>query len=280
MAKRAGGLNYGSNLPKDTSNDEQSNIINDKKNIGWDFSKITIQQLGDELNETINLGTPIFLWSKERLNHKIQLDNEKQVLIFTKIQNLISISKVYCELMADAIFTSEFIENLNAEKRLMAEQSYQVAVANHKYLLTSIKSDIDLTSTKIYHDQVELDKKRAENESIRADTAIKIANAKRIEAEVRESEKKIEIIEKLLNEADFNNLTTHQTFLLHTFLGADPNQFSEFQIREELKVILKQEKQAEADKKSAEADRVKKENEANEWKFGRDKKAAEKNDNR
>ena len=135
-----------------------------------------------------------------------------------------------------------------------AEQIFEQAVATHNLILTKTKSEIDLANAKIKHDEIERDGKRIQNANVDADTKIKLAQAEKILSEARVVNKKIDVIEKLLSDADFNHLTPHQAYLLQSFLDADPSKFSEFQIREELKDIIKQEKQAEADKKQAEAE--------------------------
>ena len=232
-----------------------------------DFSKITIEQLGKILESTINKKTPMFLWSRRRQNEKIELDNDKQLLIIEKIQGLRAIGNELINLKAGAIFDAEYINLLVADKRMLAQQYFEKTIAAHNLSISTTISDIKLINAKIEHDLVELDRKRAENERIR------IENDK-IKSEVTLSDTKISIINKLLVEADFNHLTTQQTFLLHVFLGADPSQFTRFELEEELKEIVKQEKQAEANKKDAEADNAKTEAQSKKWKDEQAKKDA------
>ena len=212
----------------------------------WNFTKITIQQLGKELEETINRGTPFFLWGRKRLNNKIRLDNEKQLLIFDKIANLRLISSEFSRLHADAIFSQEYIENLVTEKRLEAEHFYETRVAEQRKKLTAIKTDIILNENLITHDVLSQEDKRA-------DIRRKNALAGQEEEKQNESKKRNEIIDKLLAEADFNNLTIQQTYILTAFLNANVNQFSEFELKEKSKDFIIQATKAEADKKTHEA---------------------------
>src|ERR1035438_4177431 len=266
MSKFVGKTNgYGSSLPVKV-NSETERVL--------DFTQMSIEKLGKELESTINSKTPMFLWSRRRQNEKIVLDNDKQILILNKIQSLRAIGNELVQLKAGAIFDAEYIRLLVADKKLLAQQYFEKTIAEHHLSLTKTKSEIDLINERIKHDFIDRQTKIKQYESIDADNAIKLATARKIDSEAKASEKKIEIIEKLLAEADFNNLTIHQTFLLHTFLGADPSQFSEFQIREELKEIVKQEKQAEANKKDAEADSAKTDAQSKKWKDEEAKKDA------
>lgn len=109
----------------------------------------------------------MFLWSKNRLNNKTRLDNEYQLLILEKIRNLRLISDEYNRLQADELFSAEFIRNLIANKRMEAEHYFEKAVASHRYDLTKMKVDINLTNSLVDHDQIEKDRKIAENERIK-----------------------------------------------------------------------------------------------------------------
>lgn len=132
-----------------------------------DLSNRNVGNFHDLLQSSINKSSPMFLWSKERQNNKVRLDNEYQLLILEKIRNLRLISDEYNRLQADQIFTREFIRNLIANKRMEAEHFFEDAVASHRVNLTKMKVDIDLTNSLVDHDQIEKDRKIAENERIK-----------------------------------------------------------------------------------------------------------------
>jgi hypothetical protein len=226
----------------------------------------TVGNLLSEIKNTMNTDTPFFIFNVKRRNEKIRLNNEAQVMMYNQIQNLRAISYELLNLEADKIYGPKLLKFLVEKRLLEAEQYFEEVKAAHKLSITTKDVDTDLKISLIEHDKLEKQGKLKSNEGIDADNAIKMANARKIESEARASEKKIDIIEKLLAEADFNNLTTHQTFLLHTFLGADPSQFSRYELEEELKGIVKQEKQAEANRKDAEADSAKTDAQSKKWK--------------
>ena len=156
---------YGDPLPE---NDNQSldKRITTKKSMIDEFIKDTdiidlsnrnIGNLHDLLQSSINKSSPMFLWSKNRQNNKVRLDNEYQLLILEKIRNLRLISDEYNRLQADQIFTGEFIRNLIANKRMEAEHFFEKAVASHRVELTKMKVDMDLTNSLVDHDQIEKD---------------------------------------------------------------------------------------------------------------------------
>jgi hypothetical protein len=261
----------------ESQNENSEEVINYEAE--YSVIQNTVGNLFSELKNTMNTDTPFFIFNIKRRNEKIRLNNEAQVMMYNQIQNLRAISNELLNLKADDIYGPKLLKFLVEKKLLEAEQYFEEVKAAHKLSITKKEVDTDLTVSLIEHDTINKQSKIKTNESIEADNKIKIAQAAKINAETekiksstKESETKIAIIEKLLNEADFNHLTTQQTFLLHTFLGADPTQFSEFQIREELKDIIKQEKQAEADKKSAEADDFKNTAEYKKWKNDQSKK--------
>src|ERR1035438_2136067 len=84
---------------------------------------ISIQNFKDELKTSIDKKAPMFLWSKERLNNKIRLDNDKQILILEKIQNLRAIGNELTYLKAGAIFDEEYIRLLRSEEHTSELQS-------------------------------------------------------------------------------------------------------------------------------------------------------------
>ena len=203
------------NLPLD----EQNGIEKADNNV-LDLSKNTIQQLWVELDNTINSGTPMFLWSKRRLNEKIKLDNEKQVYIYEKIKNLRAIADEFAKLKADAIFSQEFIENLVAEKRMLAEQFFESAIAKHKNEIATIEVNTTLVKSQITHDDLALKDKEA-------DIRLKNAKARQEEMKAEESEVKISIIKKAIGEIEFTKLPpVYQTYILTAFLNMDISQMT------------------------------------------------------
>ena len=255
MAKKIARNNYYGE-PKEVVKSEEQNIVPyvepvEEVSKAFDFSNITIEQLGSELESTINTRTPFFIWSRERLNRKIKLDNEKQLLILEKIQNLRLISEEFCRLRADSFFSNEYIDNLIKEKRIDAEQYFESKIAEHRKKLTYIKTDILLNEGLVTHDVLSQEKQRAE-------IRIQNAEAEKIEVKSEESKVKVQLIKKIIGEVKFDNLPpVYQTYLLTTFLNADITKLNEFEVNEKMKEIIVQQAQAEANKKTAEADSAK-----------------------
>lgn len=233
--------------------------INVQEREVWDFSKITINQLAKELDATINKRTPFFLWSKKRLNEKIQLDNEKQLLILNKIKYLSTIGEEFAGLQAESIFSSEYIQHILQKRIDLAEQYFEKAAAEHRKQLAIIDTDTALYQSRLTADILNQEDMRSK---------IRKANAEAAGDEARAliAEKKLEIINKVLSEADFKNLSANQTFLLMNFLDADVSKYSDFELRERMKDILIQQSKAESDKKTAEADHVRNETNYKKWK--------------
>jgi len=247
----------------------------------WDFTKITIQKLGKELESTINSKTPMFLWSKERQNNKIRLDNEKQLFIYEKIKNLRAIASEFSQLQADAIFSEQFIKNLVAEKILLAEQYFERIKEVH---LTAILAE-QAKRKHIGHELTEREIAQRKEEAIirklngEADQAE--AKAAEMRAIAKQAEVRADLMKIATGEVKFSELPkSSQTFILINILDADPNHLSDFDIKEQMKDIIIQQGKAEADIKTAEADSAKTKNATEEWKFDRDKKSVEKNDPR
>jgi hypothetical protein len=245
--------NYGSKLPVKSNNSsvnksERSDAVNRyfKEGDALKLSDTPILDFSADLQSAINSGTPMFLWSKTRLNNKIRLDNEKQILILEKIRNLRAINTELYLLKADEIFSEEYILNLVAEKRMQAEHIFEAAVATHRLRLTKIKSEIDLTVSLTEHDQIEKDRKRAENEkliaeaeSIRAGNLLKYAQADKIKAEAESLRSKNDLYALVVSKIDFNNFPpVHLTYLLSVLSGFDTNSFSDLDIKEKLKDVM------------------------------------------
>lgn len=240
-----------------------------------DLPKMTIQNFYDELQTTIEKRSPMFLWSKERANEKLRLDNEKQILIFNKIQNLRAIAEEFLKLKAEAIFSQEFIKNLIAEKRMMAEQYFESAVAEHRKKLTAIKTEIDLNSSLVDHDQIAKDRKRAENEAIRAENLIKYAQADKIKAEAQSIQAQNELKTMIMSKIDFSSMPpVYTTYLLSALSGLNAEAFTDLDIKEKLKEVFINLEETKAKRAQAEVDDFINSAEFRKWKNNRAKEDA------
>ncbi len=238
------------------------------------FYQDKITNLFDGLNSSINSGEPFFIWSRERQIRKMELNNQKQVLILNQIQTLKDIADEFMQLKAQAIFSAEYIKNLVEEKYLLAEQYFERKKEEH---LTIIRAE-QAKREHIGHDLSDREIAQLKEKAI-----IRRLNAEadKVEAEVREANARVDLIKLATGEINFSELPkSYQTYILTTFLNADANKLSDFDIREQMKDVIIQQAKAEADKKTAEVDGIKTKNASDEWKFGRDKKSVEKNDNR
>ncbi|MDR3609983.1 MAG: hypothetical protein P4L27_05440 [Ignavibacteriaceae bacterium] len=235
----------------------------------WDFTKMTIEKLGKELESSINNHTPIFLWSKERLNNKIRLDNDKQILILEKIQNLRAITKEFSQLQADAIFSEQFIKYLVAEKQIEAEQILKELVATHQFRINTINTNIKLTTSQIDHDQIEKDRKRAENERT-------IAEVEKIRAETDTIHTQNELKRLVMSKINFDNFPpAYISELLAALSNINIKPFSQFEMEEKLKDIYFNMEKTKARKAEVEVDDFMNSAEFRKWKNDRAKRDAE-----
>ena len=290
--RSAKNIYYGEPKPSELSNKLLGNTDINKKSIIDEFikdsdvidlSKRNIGNFHDQLQQSINKKSPMFLWSKERQNNKVRLDNEYQLLILEKIRNLRAISDEYNRLQADEIFSGEFIKNLVANKIMEAEHYFEKAVASHRVELTKMKVDIDLTNSLVDHDQIEKDRKIAENERIRADNYVKYAEGDKIKAEadhIRIKSQieytKINMINKAMEEIDLSEFPpAFKTFIFTSFLNVDVSQMTQFELQENMKEFIFQQARAETDRKTAETEDFKNSAEFRKWKNDRAKKDAE-----
>lgn len=284
MAK-SGGLNYG--VPKKQQDEivvKNTSVIESfiKDTDAIDLSNRNIGGFYNQLQESINKKTPMFLWSKERQNNKVRLDNEYQILILEKIINLRAISEEYNRLQADEIFSGEFIRNLVANKRMEAEHYFEKAVAAHRVELTKMKVDMDLTNSLIDHDQIEKDRKIAENEklraeaeAIRADNLIKYAQADRIKAESDGIRRKNDLFTMVISKINFDNFPpVHLTYLLSVLAGFNVDVFNDLDIKEKMKSVWVDMEDTKRKKAEAELDDFINSAEFRKWKNDQAKKDA------
>ena len=252
MSKFVGKTNgYGSSLPVK---------VNSETDKVWDFTKITCEQLGKELASTLNSRTPRFLWSRVRRNEKIRLDNENLAFIFQKIQFLRTIVPELDQLQADVVFSSEIINNLVEGKRAEAERNFQIAVANHKLFLTETKSKIDIANSLINHDQVELDRKIAENERIRFEN-------KKIKAETKSIKTHNKLRKLVMSKINFDNFPpAYISDLLVALSDINIKSFSQFEMEERLNKIYERMENTKAKKAEAEVDDFMNSAEFRKWK--------------
>jgi hypothetical protein len=284
MAK-SGSLNYGVPAKRDNLSPGESNktsIINSfvKDSDVINMSERNVGKFHDQLQESINKREPIFIWSRNRRNEKIRLDVEYQSYMLQKISNLRLISDEYNRLQADDIFTEEFIRNLVANKRMEAEHFFEDAIAAHKVSLTDKKVKIDLTNSLIDHDQIEKDRKIAENERIRvqneatrADNLIKYAEVDKIKAETDSITAQNELRRIVQNKIDFNKFPpAYLSDLLSALSGLSIKPYSEFDFDQKLKNIFERMENARASKAEEEVRDFRNSAEFRKWQFDQDKK--------
>jgi hypothetical protein len=233
---------------------------NEERSKTWDFTKITCEQLGKELEKTMNSRTPFFIWSRVRRNEKIRLDNENLAFIFQKIQYLRATVAEFSQLQADAIFSSEFVNNLVEGKRAEAERNYQKAVADHQLYLTETKSKIDIANSLINHDQVELDRKIAENERIRIEN-------KKTKEETKSIKTQNKLKKLVMSKINFDNFPpAYISELLVALSDINIKSFSEFERNEKLNDITVNMEQTKVRKAQAEVEDFMNSAEYRKWK--------------
>jgi len=242
--------------------------INSYKGEVLKLQDISIQKFTDELKTSLNKKAPMFLWSKRRQNEKILLDNEKQVLILNKIQNLRAIGDELVHLKAGAIFDEEYIQLLVADKRMLAQQYFEKTIASHRLFLTETKSAIDLANERIKHDFIDQQTKIKQYESIDADNAIKLAQAESIKIQN-------ELRRIVMKKVDFENFPpVYTTYLLAVLSGVNAEAFTDLDIKEKLKEVYIDMEKSKADKARAEVDDFINSAEFKKWKNDRTKKDA------
>jgi len=247
----------------DNTPEEVSNSYNDV----YDFAQISIDNLSKILQSTINSRTPFFIWSRERQNEKIRLDNEKQNLILDKISILQSTITDINQLKADIFFSAEYINNLIADKKMRAEHYFQLAIAQHKESLTGIKVNIDLTNSLVDHDQIDKDRKIKTNQGIDADNAIKLAQARKLQAEAENMESLNELRKIVMSKIDFDNFPhAYISDLVIALSGVNMKTFSQFEMEDSLNKIFERMENAKARKAEAEVDDFMNSAEFRKWK--------------
>lgn len=139
-------------------------------NMVFNFANDNIGHLYKELMSSINKRAPFFLWSKDRENNKIRLDNEKQLLIVEKINNLRLLSGEFCNLQADAIFSEQYINFLVADKFAEAEREAELKAAQHKANIAKPLSDADLEYQRVYLAKEQIRSIKVANDKLEAET--------------------------------------------------------------------------------------------------------------
>lgn len=212
-----------------------------------------ISQVYSEIDSSMKGGTPFFVFNVKRRNDKIRLNTEAMEMMLSQIRILGNISAELMNLSADKIYGPEQLKNLVEEKYLLAEQYFERIKEEH---LTRIKKE-QANRTNIDHDltdrEISQQKEKALIRKLIAEAEQAEAVAIEIKIKTEESKMKIEIIKKLLGDADFNNLSIQQTYILINFLNANIGQYSQFEMAERMKDVLFQQQKAEADKKTQEA---------------------------
>lgn len=260
-----------------------NNFINEDEVI--DLSNYSLGNFSNLLQKSLEKHSPIFLWSKERQNNKVRLDNEYQLLILEKIKNYRLVADEYSRLKADEIFTPEFIRNLIANKRMEAEHFFEKAIAIHRVDITKMKVDMDLTNSLIDHDQIEKDRKIAENEKLkaeaeatRADNLIKYAQADKIKAEAESIKSQNELKVMVMGKIDFNNFPpAYISDLLIALAGLNMKSVGDFEMDERLRNMFERMENAKVSKAEAEVKDFMNSAEFRKWQFDRDKKAVDRN---
>jgi hypothetical protein len=126
--------------------------------------------------------------------------------------------------------------------------------------LTETKSKIDIANSLINHDQVELDRKIAENERIRVDN-------KKIKAETKSIKTQNKLRKLVMSKINFDNFPhAYISDLLVALSDINIKSFSQFEMEERLNKIYERMENTKAKKAEAEVDDFMNSAEFRKWK--------------
>lgn len=264
--KALGNILHSSNLPIKRDKNMNSNKENsdDKREI--DLSTINLQSLVANMQQMLTSPTPLIFkgWGNKRL----ELDVKRINLMNQYIQNIIATGQSFIQLKADALISYEKVQLL-AKKELFelksnadgAELDYKLLNDKYEHQLTKLRTEKEKMILSV-------EREKSEIKLLNAQASEAEAIAKQAEARAGQEEEKIETMKVATKEAKervamfkvatgelkFSELPqSYQIYIMTTFLNADANQLSDFDIRERIKDSIIQQAKAEADRKVADA---------------------------
>ena len=189
------------------------------------------------------------------------MDVKRAELINNYLQAVINTGQSFIRFKADALISYEKIELL-AKKELYdlknqadgAEYDFKLLNNKYEYSLTKLTTDTERMKIEIENMRIQQEKDRAVIKQLTAIAKQEEAKAEQMRVGVKEARVRVDLLKIATGEINFSELPqSYQIYILTTFLNADANQLSDFDIRERVKETLVQQAKAEADKKSAEA---------------------------
>jgi hypothetical protein len=227
-----------------------------------DLSTVDLQSLVGDMKQMLTSPTPLIFkgWG----NRRLELDVERVRLMDKYIQNVIAAGQSFIRLKADSLISFDKIKLLaNKELYELRKDSegaeYDLKLLTEKYQseLIRYKTDKEKMILSVEREKAEIRLLNAQASQAEAIAKQESEKAETMKVATEEAEVRVAMIKVATGAIKFNELPqSFQTYIAITILNADTDKLSNFDIMERVKNSLIQQAQAEADRKTADADGV------------------------
>jgi len=221
----------------------------------WDASQIKLEQLMNNINNSINSPNYSSLELKFDQVLGLELDAAKLIILKNEILATAAINKEFLQLQADQVFSFEYLKNRIVLNNIASQHEKEIFLEEHLSKITKLKED---------------------SNSLELDNKLKKAQLRKFLAEARREEeinKYFKKIQKLVKIENFSEAFI--TYILTSFLKVDGSKIDELDIMSKLNEFKVEIGKAQAEKAVVEVDGLKEDVSQKKWKNRRTQKDAD-----
>ena len=232
---------------------------------GLDFSSMNLEELNNQINYYLNKGEPITLWGMSRENEKLILKSEKVLILQKLFEYLKGMGESLAEYKAGVFLHDEYIQNYINDYRMSRNRQAEINDQLHFNKMLELKNVERNMHLNYANQEIEILRKQAEVERIKAETDIMRIKAQS-DAAYREAKTigQIEVaslIREFVAQVDLTTINpSMNAYLMKVLFNPGNDDYVDMEMHEMMKEMIRKTKEAEIDKKNADA--VYRENEA------------------
>ena len=220
-------VKYEENISKQNNNlpiEEEFTIDNT-----FNLSDLNLSELTNGISRSINKGFKLFLFTQERENKKITLKIEHIKLLQSTLMETKKLGKDILDLKAEHLISEETLRYLKIGKKIELRQSIELLIEQHK--------------TRLNEERIKREKQQIELLNLKADLALKEAQAVLLKSKSDEQKEHAEFMKKV-NESFINLPSSAKLIMFHDFINrhkkiTDTSDIKDFDFEDFLKDMAK-----------------------------------------
>jgi hypothetical protein len=216
----------------------------------FDLSQLNLLQLSDNLKDSLNKKSSMFIFLRNRENKKLQIQKDKIGDLINLIESLRLANQSLLNYQADLFLSKAVLENLIKGFHVKAQREAELLAKQHLNELTKV--DDEIKGRSVQHESLEISnlKARAEISQINAKTSAELAKADLMKQAVANIDKFPPSL---------------QTYIYRAVFNPQDKQEDDILLQDEVREYVKTEREAKAEMERQKARKEKAQADLQEW---------------